>query len=1054
MKKFSLDGWLAGALFLFGAAVYFLGCVDFAFPGESAKLLALWNGFDAMTLDPYPLLSRFVGAVGPGNWIAPLAGAFALPLLFLVIRSFTVAMLEGGEGDEHRFALGRVAGFVAALVFALSPAVRSAATHLEPRLFDFTWLLLSFAAISLWAGMKYRKLDWAMPLLIGALMGLGGGDSPIFFVMLPISATALAAVAARRERGQIAAVAFELIGFFVAFTILLGSAKGDFSDSCSRLWTAFGNWFFDERNRFRFFSVFLFSTLPFLLTLATVRRLFANPNGFVQRLVALVLSACAMLAIATPRCTPAVVCQPWGILPVAATAFAAVVAGCMLAYWRLLIMSHQGSGKLLGGIAGGLLAFVVAFMTLFNFFTFDSSRGEFADRIAEKMIDELNGRHWLVSTGELDYHLKLVAARRGYPLEIISLQRDLDKDYLRHLAARVREQKLGGDQCEELAMSLDLGLLPFVQDWMKNDPKVGAELAVFGSPDLWYFGGHEPKSGFLLFGGDADADSPSALERWDGVKKMLEADEDNWGSYRLWKDSDPVNRMRLELRRHLGMVANVRAAALQDAGDDDGAYELYRLVYDEIDHDNVCVLFNLFEMAGKGLGKAKDRRFELERRIKSVTADPDRRYNLQPLANYYGYIRSPEIFVRSGFLWARSGRAGQAIRQIQRAIDLVPDTRRSSLMLALAELYRGTDEKEKAREIYEDTLSANADNYEALMGMMRIALAEGDEKAAMEYLERANAVAGDDPRAQSDKALLAMLKRDFAGAAAILRQIVDANNRDMHAWSMLASVLMQQLDGEADPAVRAALESELEKQVVPAMEKIATDPNDYNLQVVRAMLLLRKGDSHRREARDAFASAMNARAGSTVGADIVLGLDISLDDKENAEQHAKEVLARNRKAPLANYVMGSIAIGREDYAAAERYLKRATDIDKPVVLALVDLAEVYRRTERYDEAERYARLAIEKAPEMYVAYETVAAVILAKKGDLAEAHEFAEKAVELSRVKERVSDVRMFITLAKVQLAQGDAKLARATLRKVQSRIDELSDFERREYDALLENVR
>ena len=38
-----------------------------------------------------------------------------------------------------------VAAFAATFVFMLTPAVRSAATHLEPRLFDFTWALAAFA---------------------------------------------------------------------------------------------------------------------------------------------------------------------------------------------------------------------------------------------------------------------------------------------------------------------------------------------------------------------------------------------------------------------------------------------------------------------------------------------------------------------------------------------------------------------------------------------------------------------------------------------------------------------------------------------------------------------------------------------------------------------------------------------------------------------------------------------------------------------------------------------------------------------------------------------
>jgi ATP/maltotriose-dependent transcriptional regulator MalT len=75
-------------------------------------------------------------------------------------------------------------------------------------------------------------------------------------------------------------------------------------------------------------------------------------------------------------------------------------------------------------------------------------------------------------------------------------------------------------------------------------------------------------------------------------------------------------------------------------------------------------------------------------------------------------------------------------------------------------------------------------------------------------------------------------------------------------------------------------------------------------------------------------------------------------------------------------------------------------------------------------------------------------------GDLDEAQMCVEKAVELSKVDGRSEDIRMLVSLARVLSLKGDTKMARVTLRKVQSRIGELSEFEKREYDELMKNVR
>ena len=278
---------------------------------------------------------------------------------------------------------------------------------------------------------------------------------------------------------------------------------------------------------------------------------------------------------------------------------------------------------------------------------------------------------------------------------------------------------------------------------------------------------------------------------------------------------------------------------------------------------------------------------------------------------------------------------------------------------------------------------------------------------------------------------------------------------DMQTWSLLAAATIQAIDAEKDKARRDSLLKELETDILVTMEKQSRPTADYHLQTMKAFLLLRKGDEFRKEARDAFARAAKMNPGIGATADIILSLDISLNDVVDAERQAKDVLRRNRRAPLANYIMGSIALQRGDLNEAEAFLRRSISVEPPIGLALNDYAEVLRRRGDFNEAERQARRAVEVAPGLYVAWETLGSILLDKNGSLDEAEEFIKKACELSKDKDgKETDVRMLVSLARVQAARGDTMRAKATARRIRGRISSLTDFERQEFEELMKGVK
>ena len=1034
--------WIvAAALGGVAAVLYFVSMANYAFPGEGARLMACWQGLLSDPSVRFPLLSLFARALGGGNLIAPVCGVVSVMTLYHLTAAFFAWRMSNDRLARHRTGVAQVAAVSAAAVFMLTPAVRQAATHLEPRLFEFAWALLAFALVlpSLrWA----TGASWVFPVAMGVMAGLGMCDTALFIVYAPLYVTAIVLVHLRLRRAPYMPVFLFVASAIVALLAGIFLFKIGMKD-----WLRASS---AELNGYRtvpgWIFVAAFATLPFVTSLFASGKSYVERPELVQWLFHVAMSFVAVLAVAT-QLSPSLILEPYGILPVVTSAYAAFAAGYLLSFWWL------NRRRAVAMVTGGALAFVLAVNAAWNLVSFDGDRGAFADRVARRIVEDLGDRRWLVTDGSIDNHLRLVASQMGRDIHFVSLARDNDSAYIDELKEVVRRENLGGSKNSQLLLSLNLGVVAFVQDWFAADPTVPREVAIFGAPDLWYATGFTPVPEFLFFGADP-ARVPDWPRSWAEFKEILPVPEE-WGSYRNRVASDPTDRLRYSLRRHLGFVANNRGVWLQDQNRDDEAFAMYELVLKEIDRDNICALFNELEMANRRYPGALAKRRELERLLKTVVDDTRRRYLLWRLGTYYGYIRNPDAFVRLGHVWARTGRAGEAMSQVRRAADLVPEGGSSVLLNLMASLYANENAQDKSRELYERVLTQDERDHDALIGLMRLEMRAGSQERAMMFLERAADVSGDTHRGRVERAMLALMKSDLPAAKSLLKKATDEDPNDMQAWSLLSTVIMQQIDAAKDEAEKLALTKELNNDVFSSMEVRSEYQTDYHLMTTKGFMLLREGPDKRAEARDAFLAASKTRPDVVSAQDMVLGLDISLADTGNAEKHAKDVLRRNRNAPLADYVLGSIALGSGKYDEAEAYLRKAADAPQPVALALNDLAEVLRRLRRFDEAESYARRATADAASLYVAWDTLGAVLIDSGKSLDEAEACIRRACELSKDgKGNDADVRMLVSLARVQLLRGDQQHAKVTIRKVRARIDELSEFERVEFEEICKGAR
>ena len=238
--------------------------------------------------------------------------------------------------------------------------------------------------------------------------------------------------------------------------------------------------------------------------------------------------------------------------------------------------------------------------------------------------------------------------------------------------------------------------------------------------------------------------------------------------------------------------------------------------------------------------------------------------------------------------------------------------------------------------------------------------------------------------------------------------------------------------------------------ILPKMEVLSDSPRDFFVQMTRALTLMRKGTDPEtmRQARAALEIAWMSRPVVSVGA-MVLDLDYRLLDPESAERHALQILRMDENHAFANWVMGSIRMKEDKLPEAERYLRASSAVAHPLSAAQNDLAELLRRRGNLVEAEECARAATVTDPKLYVAWETLSSTLLDQGKNLDEAEHCIQKAIELSEG----ADLRMQLTLVRVQIAKKDFAKARSTLRALGKRKEELEERDRATFEELQKQV-
>lgn len=1092
------------------AVLYFVFATD-SIPVGVEGVITSWVGLSDSSYVPFPTAGAVAGLMGMSRFFAPVFGGLSVFLLFHVVNVFIKECFGPQYPDSLKASAARIGGLAAAVIFMLTPCVFSSATHLGPVIFD-TFLALSSLAVFIPFLRKSGVAAMVAPFLSGIILAFGVADMLMLAFLLPMCGILAWVEFSRKGKPGYIAVGLFLLGFFISAIVLIAVMSGSFGDFTQyqkeilKSELVSKNWFY----------AIIFAVVPFIISLFACPTVFGGNkiHSVVTWIFHFCMSVVAVLAVASPL-SPSSVLGYSGLQPSLIASAAAGMSAYVLVYWlvgarvssRLSVEDPKNAGlykstKTVGSVGCIGFSLVMALSLITSFVVESDFKDELSiNPLSEKIITDMGGRTWLVTDGLIDDDVKLAARAKGVKLNLISLNRESDDEYIKTLAETVLREKLGGEELsKELADKLSRvdginrqRLVPFIEHWFKNDPAAVDKAAVWGAPQLWMSALNSDEStapGLYFFVPDTGKETVKVgdwMSEWPRVKNSLRL-ADGWGSYRSEINGGGLNISKRErklrnLRRHIGFMAVSQGnyhhfKGLEHFADGnrssanecfDKAFELYNLVWREIDPDNVVALYNIKLLAEKNaFKKAIQKRKEIDQEIEAAAKDPNRRYRVEHLLLLYGTICDPEFMMHYANSLSKGGRHSQAVFQMRRAIDLIPsDQRRLAEMNILVHYLSGGSDKEKsrAREICLSEIKRNPSNRAALVRLSQLEALDGNVSEAVKCLERALAGVENDPKYAKMLAQKHLLKNELYEAEMVLRRAIDADPNDIQAWALLTHVLIQNVDMIKDASVNTnsaakkdkALK-EIEENILPKMKSLVKDRpvEEAVYRSTRALVLMRKGgDAHIREARDSFDAVANSGRGSTHTGDMILTLDMQLNDKAHAEARAMRILAANPDDSLANYIMGSISLHRGENNQAEKYLRKSVSGKRIALLAYNDLAEVLRRLKKFDEAEKYARKAVEITPNLYVAWETLGSILMDTGKSFEEAEKYIQKACDLSKDEQGgAADVRMLISLARVQKARGQMKRAKSTMRMVQSRMNELTDYERREFEELMRSVK
>jgi tetratricopeptide (TPR) repeat protein len=1041
--------YYAPPTWLFGAAaatvafiVYMLTTGAIAFPGRSLEILVDYGKIKGIQPLFYPIYELFAGALVrlPGNLPLKMAVFSALcawgtlVLLFVILSKIVYRTIEEEMDVKKRWLASLCAGLAAVAFLAFCKPFWYAANRADYACLHLFMLLVMLRLFLLWT--ENVNKNWIL-LLVAFLFGLGMAEFATVIIFAPLIAMTVLVMLAMSGRLSSLRVVLLALCALVGMTLYFWTAwryaqapfvhnpVGGVAEALGLLIKGQLNLIMKSLPTVGWLIVGITTFIPWVILLPLHRRGLRSETGwsFITLHLVFVLLVTALMFDFN--------LSPWrmlgeGNLLVTPYMCAAMVFGYLVAFWiveEFNPWSQKKSGKLetfrkrlcrVMAIGMGVLVIVPVAL---NFQASNVKQAAVFNVMARHILSSMGDRTWLVTDGILDNYLLLAAKDMKKDVRLMDMSRGDDKRQMREIS----------DQFESIRLKnqAELGLIPFLQEWMQMDPAVDQKLALMALPDLWYGTERVPIPFGLVFLGYQN------MGKLD-VDWLRQKDREFWAKAQAMapKKGTAISLgMWYYFNRQMSLMANNLGVILEDSGKPDEAYATYGLSR-SMESNNLSALLNQFAMIKSGY-QAPDA-IAVSNQLVQIEAEALQGYNIWGLSRYYGYVRSPEAYANMGWTWVLSGYPGLAVSGLKRALALSRDDQVSDQVdMALASIYLTQGLPEESRKIFARMLEKDRMDVRALLGMAELALRWRRPDESKQYIERAEAAGATRAEVAQSWALYHMAIGDNSKARIFLEELVANYGGMTTPLHMLANVLVVQKDAKS-------MEKLAEK--IKKMER-----QDFHTCRALAIASAMKNDGA--AMREYLEQSMMYKPRDVSSLDLLLRMDMKEGRLDMAEQHALELLRVRPGHPYGNFVMGSLQMKRRDYKLAEDSLSRSL-AEQRNPDTLNDLAWAVLMGGKSEEAETLVKEALSKNNQLAAAWDTLGMVYL-KQGKLEEARKALQQALNL------IPNLPEFqVHLAEVEMAAKNYKSADDLLQKATPHADRMWTEEREKLQNMTRELR
>jgi len=1042
--SYSKAAWGAGLLAL---ALLSLLVTGIPHVGFSAHVLNQHLGLDPVPLFANPVYGWIVrllaaltggGAVFAINLFSALCGAALVVLVFRI--SYRSAL--GFNADRampmaamHRVALGAAA--LTVLFLLASAPFTLAASRANPILFDLVLVAGAFYLVITFAvGTPFSRLA-----LASLLYGVAVVEFTTAIILAPIF---VVLVLARMWQGGVFTfrhVAIATGGLLAGLSLYFVQA-GFFMASPAYHFRAFDGYFqvvwyilieqYQSMTgglpRVGWLTLLLVSFFPWVITLALRQTSSAGrkPGAMIGTLALYLVMAVLSVLLLLPD-FPLAPANLTGIgrLFVTPYVFIALWVGHAAAFWMVTAFREKrfekpGMKKARRVIGRFGLVAAPAFVV----YTLVAHTMPLARDPAERLVYDFSrevvasagDRAWLVTNTLLDDQIAIEAKLRGSPATLIRMSYARSVPHMKYIASLFKDDA----RLQSLAR---VGMTPLMDEWFFHLKDVERNTAVVHVPDLWMMAGYQAIPDRTVFNGAREDAMPS-------LDEVLARNQAFWSTYGRRLEAVEADKTRPQgvalewIRTHISKIANNLGVLLEDMGRTDDAFSSYQQAR-WLAPDNLSALMNLHVLAQR----EKRPEFEaLEAELIQRTEAVMGRVQTWSLSYVYGIVRVPELFANRGMAFAMSGKATMAISDMKRALAL--NQQNPQIQLALAGLYFGESRDIESREQYESVLEQDAGNVAALLGLMRLAVRNGQYAEAREHLAALRKTAIKPNVLRMDEAVLESLAGSPAMAMKLFRDVIKEEPENMQAWAALAITAAQMNDKAAgEEAMRKLRDA---KMLAPG------------IQLVLAQSAVDQGD--RDTARRHLSDILRRQPSNVPALEMTLRLDMYEGSRDQVQRTVEKVLAVDPRNALGNYMLGVHHYYNKEYALAESAY-RASLATTRSPQALNDLAYVLYLQGNLDESEGLVRESIAINERNHSAWDTLG-VILMQKNKTLEAEEALQKSLGL-----RPNTASVLLSLAVLYEKMGRTTEAGRIATDINARLNELSPQDQDRLRALLERL-